>query len=104
MPTEATIASVIISKYADHLPLYPQSQIYARQGVDIDSFTLALWVSKAAHELKPVHDAMLAHLKSPSKLFMNETGFVAQIAARRDSLPGFSVIAGLYEQLDLYEV
>ena len=36
MPTEATIASVIVSKYADHLPLYRQSQIYARQGVDID--------------------------------------------------------------------
>ena len=36
MPTEATIASVIVSKYADHLPLYRQSQLYARQGVDID--------------------------------------------------------------------
>jgi len=39
MPTEATIASVIVSKYADHLPLYRQSQIYARQGVDIDRST-----------------------------------------------------------------
>lgn len=39
MPTDATIASVIVSKYADHLPLYRQSQIYARQGVDIDRST-----------------------------------------------------------------
>lgn len=73
MPTEATIASVIVSKYADHLPLYCQSQIYARQGVDIDRSTLAFWVGKAAHELKPVHDALLAHLKTSSKLFMDET-------------------------------
>lgn len=73
MPTEATIASVIVSKYADHLPLYRQSQIYARQGVDIDRSTLAFWVGKAAHELKPVHDALLAHLKQSSKLFMDET-------------------------------
>jgi transposase len=56
MPTEATIASVIVSKYADRLPLYRQSQIYARQGVDIDRSTLAFWVGKAAHELRPVHD------------------------------------------------
>jgi len=73
MPTEATIANVIVSKYADHLPLYRQSQIYARQGVDIDRSTLAFWVGKAAHELKPVHDALLAHLKTSSKLFMDET-------------------------------
>ena len=73
MPTEATVASVIVSKYADHLPLYRQSQIYARQGVDIDRSTLAFWVGKAAHELKPVYDALLAHLKTSSKLFMDET-------------------------------
>lgn len=41
MPTEATVPSVIVSKNADHLPLYRQSQIYARQGVDIDRSTLA---------------------------------------------------------------
>jgi len=73
MPTEATVASVIVSKYTDHLPLYRQSQIYARQGVDIDRSTLAFWVGKAAHELKPVHDALLVYLKRSTKLFMDET-------------------------------
>ncbi len=33
LPTEATVAQVLVSKYADHLPLYRQAQIYARQGV-----------------------------------------------------------------------
>jgi len=34
---------------------------------------LAFWVGKAAHELKPVHIALLAHLKTSSNLFMDET-------------------------------
>ncbi|MDO6587963.1 transposase [Salipiger sp. 1_MG-2023] len=50
-PTEATMASVIVSKFADHLPLYRQIQIYARQGGDPDRSTLAAWVGKAADEL-----------------------------------------------------
>jgi transposase len=41
MPTEATVAHVLVSKYADHLPLYRQAQIYSRQGVDLDRSTLA---------------------------------------------------------------
>src|SRR5450755_2782248 len=41
LPTEATIAQVLVSKYADHLPLYRQAQIYARQGVNLDRSTLA---------------------------------------------------------------
>jgi len=73
MPTEATVASVIVSKYADHLPLYRQAQIYARQGVDLDRSTLASWVGKAAYELRPIYDCLLANLKLSSKLFMDET-------------------------------
>jgi transposase len=73
LPTEATVASVIVSKYADHLPLYRQSQIYARQGVDIDRSTLAGWVGQAAYELRPVYDCLMASLKQSTKLFMDET-------------------------------
>ncbi|MBG6203553.1 transposase [Labrenzia sp. EL_13] len=35
MPSEATLTHVIVSKYADHLPLYRQTQIYSRQGIDL---------------------------------------------------------------------
>ena len=73
MPTEATVASVIVSKYADHLPLYRQSQIYARQGVDLDRSTLARWVGKAAYELMPVYNCLMDKLKQSNKLFMDET-------------------------------
>jgi transposase len=73
LPTEATIAHVLVCKYADHLPLYRQAQIMSRQGIDLDRSTLADWVGRAAFELRPVFDALIADLKRSSKLFMDET-------------------------------
>ena len=73
LPTEATVAHVLVSKYADHLPLYRQAQIMSRQGVDLDRSTLADWVGRAAFELRPVFDALIADLKRSPKLFMDET-------------------------------
>jgi transposase len=73
MPTEATVAHVIVSKYADHLPLYRQAQIYERQGIRLDRSTLADWVGRAAFHLRPIHDRILAHLRSSTKLFADET-------------------------------
>ncbi|WP_073256633.1 IS66 family transposase [Shimia gijangensis] len=73
VPTEATLAHVLVSKYADHLPLYRQAQIYSRQGIDLDRSTLAAWVGKAAFELTPVYEALMADLKWSTKLFMDET-------------------------------
>lgn len=73
IPTEATVAHVLVSKYADHLPLYRQSQIYARQGVSLDRSTLADWVGKAAFLLRPVHERLFEMLKASGKLFADET-------------------------------
>ena len=73
LPTEATVAQVLVSKYADHLPLYRQAQIYARQGITLDRSTLADWVGRAAWLLRPVHERLLAMLKSSTKLFADET-------------------------------
>jgi Transposase and inactivated derivatives len=73
IPTEATVAHVLVSKYADHLPLYRQSQIYARQGVNLDRSTLADWVGKAAFLLRPIHERLFERLKASDKLFADET-------------------------------
>ncbi len=73
LPTEATVAHVIVGKYADHLPLYRQAQIYARQGVQLDRSTLADWVGRAAWLLGPVHARLLERLKASPKLFADET-------------------------------
>lgn len=73
LPTEAMIADVVVSKHADHIPLYRQSQILARHGVHIERSTLAQWVGAAAAELQPLHDRLVAQLKASPKLFCDET-------------------------------
>jgi transposase len=73
LPTEALVAQVLVSKYADHLPLYRQAQIYARQGIALDRSTLADWVGRAAFLLRPVHARLLQQLKASPKLFADET-------------------------------
>jgi transposase len=73
IPTEALIAQVLVSKYADHLPLYRQAQIYARQGVQLDRSTLADWVGRAAWYLRPLRDHVLERLRRSERLFADET-------------------------------
>lgn len=73
LPTEAMIAHVLVSKYADHLPLYRQWQILARQGIEIDRSCLAEWAGRGAWALKPIVARMLEHLKRSDKLFCDET-------------------------------
>ena len=73
LPTERLIAHVLVSKYADHCPLYRQSQVYARAGVELHRSTLADWVGKAAFHLAPVVDRLADHLKRSGKLFLDET-------------------------------
>jgi len=73
LPTEAFVAYVGVCKYADHNPLYRQSQIYARSGLHLDRATLASWMGKMSFHLAPVVDHMLKDLKKSDKLFADET-------------------------------
>jgi len=73
IPTEALIAQVLVAKYADHLPLYRQAQIYARQGIHLDRSTLADWVGRAAWYLRPLRDHTLERLRRSERLFADET-------------------------------
>lgn len=73
IPTEALIAHVLVTKYADHVPLYRQAQIYARQGVQLDRSTLADWVGRAAWYLRPLRDRILEDLRRSQRLFADET-------------------------------
>ena len=89
MPTEATLAHVLVSKYADHLPLYRQALIYSRQGIDLDRSTLAAWVGKSAFELTPVYEALIADLKCSTKLFMDETPAAVLAPGRKRTKTGY---------------
>ena len=73
LPTERMVAHVLVAKYADHSPLYRQSQILARQGIAIDRSVLAGWVGHAAAEIKPLWRLMRQELLRSTKLFADET-------------------------------
>ena len=64
----ALLAHVLVSKYADHLPLYRQSEIYAREGVEIDRSTMADWVGGASRTLRPLVEALKSYVLSAQKL------------------------------------
>jgi transposase len=67
------LAHVLVSKYADHLPLYRQSEIYAREGLDLDRSTLAGWVGATSELLAPLVEAVRVHVMSASKLHADDT-------------------------------
>jgi transposase len=62
------LAHVLVAKYADHLPLYRQSEIYRREGIELDRSTLADWVGGASRTLQPLVDALRKYVLSAEKL------------------------------------
>jgi transposase len=73
MPTTNLLAQVLISKYADHLPLYRQEQIYARAGVELPRSTLADWVGRCGVELTPLVEHLRGRLLEQPVLHADET-------------------------------
>lgn len=67
------LAHVLISKYGDHLPLYRQSQIYAREGMDLPRSLLAEWVGHTAALMQPLLDAIQTHVLAADKLHADDT-------------------------------
>jgi transposase len=67
------LAHVLVAKYADHLPLYRQSQIYARDGVHLDRSTLADWVGGASALLDPLVSALARYVLGGQKLHGDDT-------------------------------
>ena len=73
LPTEAMVASVLVAKYAWHLPLYRQAQMLGAQGIDIKRAVLAFWVGYAAAELKPVYLRLREFILASAKIAVDET-------------------------------
>ena len=67
------LAHVVVSKFADHLPLYRQSQIYAREGVDLSRSTLADWLGQVSWLLQPLVDRIATHVMASPKLHADDT-------------------------------
>jgi transposase len=67
------LAHVLVGKYANHLPLYRQSEIYAREGVDLDRTLLAQWVGSTSALLAPLTDALRAHVFAADVVHADDT-------------------------------
>src|SRR5438128_11267443 len=67
------LAHVLVSKYCDHLPLYRQSEIYAREGVERDRSDMAEWVGGWSRLLEPLVEALRHHVMSAEKLHADDT-------------------------------
>ena len=67
------LAHLLVSKYCDHLPLYRQSEIYARDGLDLDRSTLSDWVGQAVWLLQPIVDGIRNHVFAAEKVHADDT-------------------------------
>ena len=67
------LAQVLVAKFADHTPLYRQSEIYRRAGVELDRATLANWVRDGARLLGPLANAVGRYVKLADKIHTDDT-------------------------------
>ncbi|ORE91675.1 transposase [Stappia sp. 22II-S9-Z10] len=72
-PGPGLVAHVLAAKYCDHLPLYRQAEIYAREGVDLARSTMADWVGRASALMEPLTEALAAHVFSGDRLHGDDT-------------------------------
>lgn len=82
-PGPGLLAHVLVSKYADHLPLYRQSQIYAREGIDLDRSTMADWVGRCTALLEPLADEIGRMVRRGEALFADDTPVKLQAPGRK---------------------
>jgi transposase len=73
LPTEALLAQVAVSKYADGLPLYRQEAIYAREGVELSRSLMAQWMGAVGFHFEPLAAFVLARIREGERIFADET-------------------------------
>jgi len=73
LPGPGLLAHVVTAKFCDHQPLYRQSQIFAREGVELDRSILSRWVGEAAALLAPVAEVMRRYVLATDKLHGDDT-------------------------------
>ncbi len=67
------LSHVLVAKYCDHLPLYRQAEIYAREGVELDRSTMADWVGQSARLMRPLVEAVGLHVMSAERVHADDT-------------------------------
>lgn len=72
-PSAGLLAHILVSKYCDHMPLYRQAGIYARDGVDLDRAVMANWVGKSVWIAAPLVEAISDHVMAATALHGDDT-------------------------------
>jgi transposase len=67
------LAHILFAKYGLHLPLHRQSEVYQREGIDLDVSTLADWVGAAAATLMPLVEAIRRHVFAAERIHADDT-------------------------------
>ncbi len=67
------LAHILTAKYSDHLPLYRQAQIYAREGVELERSTMAEWVGGCFRLLEPLTEVVGRYVMAAGKLHADDT-------------------------------
>lgn len=67
------LARILVSKYVEHTPLYRQSEIYARHGLELSRNTMVRWVQALAEKLSPLADALNRYILSAGKVHTDDT-------------------------------
>ena len=70
---ESLLAEILVRKFGDHLPLYRQSEIMSREGINISRQILCQWVLRTGTALKPLYNEMLSHILLSGNVYYDET-------------------------------
>jgi transposase len=94
LPGPGLLAQVIVSKYFDHLPLYRQERIFARQGVELARSTTCDWMAACAEVLRPLYDVMVSLVLQSHWLHTDDTSI-----KNLDHAPGTTATARFWTYL-----
>jgi transposase len=73
IPAPGLLAQVVVAKHDDHLPLYRQTEIYARSGVHIPRSSMAQWIGICGVRLTPLADALKDFILGHAVIHADET-------------------------------
>lgn len=70
---DSLLADILTKKFADHLPLYRQQEMLAREGIVISRQTISEWVTRVGMALEPLYDEMMKQIVGSGNVFIDET-------------------------------
>ncbi|EPS5956745.1 IS66 family transposase [Escherichia coli] len=83
------LARVLTGKYCEHLPLYRQSEIFARQGVELSRALLSNWVDACCQLMTPLNDALYRYVMNTRKVHTDDTPVKVLTPGRKKAKTGY---------------